>query len=380
MNFEYLKEHMDNLGETLRIPGRYIIVTHHGKRVFEYGAGYADEAKTKPFSSDTLVNLYSCSKPITCTAALQLLEKGKFLLEDPIANYLPAFKDMTVRHITKNGITEIRKAENPILIHQLFTMTAGLSYDLTSPSIQKAKENKFCTTQDFVNAIANEPLLFEPGTAYRYSLCHDVLGALIEVVSGMTFGEYLKKNIFEPLGMENTGFKATDAVYARMADQYTLDAETDTVKNIGKNNEFRFSPNYESGGAGLISCAEDYIRFVTAMSLFGKSPEDAKILSKSTINMMRATHVIPTELGAPNMGVFGKQGYNYGLGVRTAVGSTCGRRIAPGEFGWDGAAGCFALMDPDEEIAIFYAQHRRNPQMHDNHPRIRNMVYAQLVK
>ena len=165
-----------------------------------------------------------------------------------------------------------------------------------------------------------------------------------------------------------------------MADQYTLDAETDTVKNIGKNNEFRFSLNYESGGAGLISCAEDYIRFVTAMSLFGKSPEGAQILSKSTVNMMRATHVIPTELSVNDIAMFTKQGYNYGLGVRTAVGSPCGRLIAPGEFGWDGAAGCFALMDPDEEIAIFYAQHRRNPQNADNHPYIRNMVYAQLVK
>ena len=107
MSFEHLKKYMDNLGETYGIPGRYIIVTHHGKRVFEHGAGYADDAKTKPFTADTFVNLYSCSKPITCVAALQLLERGKFLLEDPIANYLPAFKNMTVRHISKNGSSHL---------------------------------------------------------------------------------------------------------------------------------------------------------------------------------------------------------------------------------------------------------------------------------
>ncbi len=382
MYFEALKQYMDNLDNTYRIPGRYIIVTHRGKRVFEYGAGYADEAKTKPFTADSLVNLYSTSKPITCAAALQLFERGKFLLEEPISNFLPAFKDMTVRHISKNGTEEIKKAEKPILIHQLFTMTAGLSYDLASHSLLAIKDEScgMCPTVPTVNAIANEPLLFEPGTAYRYSLCHDVLGALIEVISDMPFGEYLKKNIFEPLGMENTGFKTNEDIFSRMADQYTLNPNTDKVEKIGKANPYRLGTMYESGGAGLISCAEDYIRFATAMANFGKSPEGAQILSKATVNLMRATHVIPSELGVNDMNIFCTQGYHYGLGVRTAVGTTTGRLQSRGEFGWDGAAGCYVLMDPDEEIALFYAQHRRNPQNAENHPHIRNMVYAQLMK
>ena len=378
MQFEYLKQHMDTLGETQRVPGRYIIVTHHGKRVFEYGAGFADDAKTKPFTADTLVNMYSCTKPVTCTAALQLLEKGKFLLEDPIAKYLPAFKDMTVRHISKSGIEEIKKAENPILIHHLFTMTAGLSYEVNTPSILKVLERKNYTTRELVDAIADEPLLFEPGTAFHYSLCHDVLGALIEVISDMTYDDYLKKNIFEPLGMENTGTKTSDDIFERMADQYILNPETDTVENIGKKNNLFFSGQFRGGGC-LISSANDFIRFATAMSLFGKSPEGAQILSKSTINMMRTPQINPIELGATQT-TFLNQGYNYGLGVRTAVSSKCGRMMAPGEFGWSGAAGSFILMDPDEEIAIIYVQHRRNSQSENNHPRIRNMVYAELVK
>lgn len=381
MSFEALKEYIDNLDELHQIPGRYIIVTHHGKRVFEHGAGFFDEAKTKPFAADSLVNLYSCTKPITCTAALQLLERGKFLLEDPVANYLPAFKEMTVRHVLPGGVTELRKAERPILIHHLFTMTAGLSYALASPSILEVQKSSGgrCPTVETINAIANEPLLFEPGTAFRYSLCHDVLGALIEVISGMSFGEYLKKNIFEPLGMENTGFAVNDEIYARMADQYT-GRESGAIENLGKNNEYRLGSAYESGGAGLVSCADDYIRFATAMSLFGKSPEGAQILSKSTINMMRATHIKPIELGGLMMRAFEPQGYHYGLGVRTAVGTTTGALPSRGEFGWNGAAGSHVIIDPDEEIAVFYKQHKRNSPNAGIQPRIRNMVYAQLVK
>ena len=312
---------------------------------------------------DELYFLYSTSKPITCTAALQLYEQGKIGLDDPVAKYIPEFAHMKVK--TAEGLKE---AQNTMTIRHLFTMSSGLNYDLNSPSImaQKAKDPN-SSTLDIVRAIAKEPLEFEPGTHYWYSLSHDVLGAVVEVVSGMSFAEYLQKNIFDVCGMANTYMQYDPALLDRICQQYIYDEQKKAVVPMPKENPYIITPAYHSGGAGIISCVEDYMKFAQALT------NTEKLLKRETVNLMRTNQLSGVPLDEFQLGW---QGYGYGLGVRTNMD---GNFSAPGEFGWDGAAGAYVLMDPDNHIAIFYATHIRNyggPCIRPNvHEKISDAVY-----
>ena len=193
--FERIKAFCDSLLD-LDLPGFDFALYKDGECVLRYMNGYSDLENKVKINGNERYNIYSCSKVITCTAALQLYEKGLFSLEDRLSDYMPEFCEMTV----KCGDT-VKKAEKPILIKHLFEMTAGFSYNCSSPSIKQAFEETDgrCPTREVMKYLAKEPLLFEPGERWEYSLCHDVLAAFVEVISGEKFEEYVRKNIFEPM-------------------------------------------------------------------------------------------------------------------------------------------------------------------------------------
>lgn len=375
MNFKMLENFLDAITEW-RIPGADCAVSYKGRPVFRYSAGYADIKQKKPVTSGNLYNLYSASKVITCTAALQLFEKGKFLMTDPVREYLPEFREMYIQKRLENGETELVKAENSIKVQDLFTMTAGLSYDMDMPAIRTVKEKtqNRCPTRELVREIASAPLLFEPGTHWNYSLCHDVLGGLVEAVSGRKFGEYLEENIFAPLEMKDTGFYLTEEKKQKMASQYRFNDEMDTAEEIPLTNDYKLGSEYESGGAGVISSVDDYMKFANALSRQGKAENGERILCRHTIDLMRTNHL--DEVSLKDFNWVQMCGYGYGLGVRTLIDRAKGGSLSPvGEFGWGGAAGAYVMIDPDNEVAVFYAQHLLNNQEPFVHPRIRNLVY-----
>ncbi len=378
MNFKELEAFLEYITKW-RIPGADCAIYHKNKPVFRYSAGYADVKSKKPITPDNLYYLYSTTKVITCTAALQLFEKGKFLMTDPVWEYLPEFKEMYIQKTAENGVAELVKAGKSIEIRDLFTMSAGLTYDLNTPSIKavKKKTDNKCPTRDIVKAIAKDPLMFEPGTHWNYSLCHDVLGGLIEVVSGKKLSEYLDENIFKPLEMKDTGFYLTDEKKQRIATQYSFDDEKNIAAAIPWTNEYKFGSEYESAGAGLISSVDDYIKFANTLCNKGKSPNGERILAKRTVDLMRTNHLDETSLKDFNWIQF--RGYGYGLGVRTMIDKAKGGSLGPvGEFGWGGAAGAYLLIDPENEVALFYIQHMLNNQEPYVQPRIRNIVYSSL--
>lgn len=362
MNFEKVQKLMDDSVAYKQVPCSDIAVTLKGKEIFRYHNGTRDDERKVPLAGNELYFLYSATKVITCTALMQLLEKGKISLEDEIAKYIPEYGRLWVK--AKNGA---QRAQTVLRLKHLFTMTSGLDYNLERGGISRMKQkNPSASTLEMVKTFAQEPLEFEPGTHYLYSLSHDVLAAVLELVMDMSFGEYLKKNIFEVCDMANTGFTLNDEIRSRMCSQYQMDEQTGVAKLIGKENEFILTPNYESGGAGLISCVEDYGRFVTELA------NGNRLLKAETINLMRQNH-----LGVQARAEFEamKQGYTYGLGVRTNQTSNFS---AKGEYGWDGAAGAYALIDPDNHIAIFYATHIRShgTYLYEKlHPAIRDAVY-----
>lgn len=370
MDFKPLYEFIDYITK-MRIPGAECRVTYKNEPVFSYVSGYCDIESKKAMQKDMLYNMYSATKPITCAAALKLFEQGKFDLDDPVAKFLPEFSEMYVK---KDGA--VKKCENKITIKQLFTMTSGISFNVRTKPILSAKKEGRTSTREIVREIAKDCLMFEPGEGWFYGLSHDVLGALTEEISGLKFSEYLKKNIFEPLGMENTFFHLNEENSTKMATQYFYNEENRSVEKVSLKNNFKLTEEYESGGAGLISTASDYMHFTNAMTNLGKSGSCA-ILKPETVNLMRQNHLTTNQ--KKSFVWESMPDYSYGLGVRVMAEREKYKSPSNnGEFGWGGAAGAFLLSDPEAELSVVYFQHMLNSWEEFVHPRIRNITYNVL--
>ncbi|WP_305025997.1 serine hydrolase domain-containing protein [Paenibacillus lacisoli] len=375
MDFKPLASFIDRI-TSWRIPWAEVLVMHKNNTVFRYRNGFANLEEKTPISEGAIFNLYSMTKIMTCTAGLQLVEKGDILLRDPLSNYLPEYKEMTVKKTLINGDISLEKAARPITVRDLFTMTAGFTYDISSPSIQEAVKstNGTLSTRELAKAIAKEPLLFEPGTHWNYSMCHDVLGALVEVVSGRRFGDYLRDEITGPLGMKDTTFDLNEEQQARLIPQYIFNDDLDKAVRMDGNG-FRVGTELESGGAGLLSTVNDYALFLNALTGHGTSPDGVKILSRASVELMRTNHL--NEQTSKDYSWDHMEGYGYGLGVRTHISKSLSGSLSPlGEFGWNGAAGCMAIIDPDSELTVMYAQHLLNSQENYVQRRLRNIVYS----
>ncbi len=372
MDFTKLKAYMDRLVSEYNTPGVDCIVYKDHEMLFRYYAGMSDIENGKNMDGSELYLIFSMTKMLTCTCALQLYEQGKYLMSDPLSKYMPEFEKMRVSldEFDNANAAKIASgasmgeevnamgdgyAKNPITIKDLFTMSAGLDYNLNADGIKKALAAGKKSTRELVGALSETVLGFEPGTRYRYSLCHDVLGALVEVWSGKKLGEYMKENIFEPLGMKNTFFGLTkdEALLDKMAAIYTFkDGEP---KRLPLECGYNLSDEYESGGAGLTSCTEDYALFLDALACGGIGKSGNRILSSSTVELMGTDHLTGKRSeDFDNM----RSGYGYGLGVRTHINKAKSGSLSPiGEFGWDGAAGGFSMVDTKNNISLTYFQH-----------------------
>jgi CubicO group peptidase (beta-lactamase class C family) len=334
--------------EAMGVPLLDCVVYHKGKCVFRHYAGVSDEAGLKPADGNELYNIYSCSKPITCTAALQLVETGDIRLDAPVYEYLPEF-----RKLTKCVDGRIEPVRNTMTVRHLFTMTAGLTYATGTENLKRgyADTHGEMPTREAMKYLAQDPLAFEPGTGWRYSLCHDVLAAIVEVVSGRRFGEYVKQRIFDPLGMKRSTFLLPDERLPEIAAQYSWREDGNEFVPIGPRiTPYKLGSRYESGGAGCVSTVDDYIVFLENL----RSGE--ALLRRDTIEKMSSPQ-IPPELtrntATPQQ--FIVEGYSYGLGVRCPKPG-----VEKPDFGWGGAAGAFLAILPEAEATIFYAQHVRN--------------------
>lgn len=376
MDFSRIGKFMDTIHERTDVPGASCVVYYKNERVYGYSTGYADRENGVKMNGGELYNMYSMTKPITCTAALQLYERGMFRLADPLYYYIPEFKDMTYRKKI-DGKEEILPCKNHIMIEDLFTMSAGLNYNLNAPALEevKAKTGGKTPTVEAIRALAKEPLDFEPHTHFQYSLCHDVLGALIEILTGEKFADYMQKNIFAPCGMKETGFYIDKLGRERLAAQYRYNYDTNRSERTDSGCAYKLGSEYESGGAGLISNVEDYAKFLKTMAAFGRTDNGEIILSKNTINLMRTNFLNDSrETEAPQY----DRGYGYGLGVRTMIDLVRGGSNGSiGEFAWDGAAGSYGLIDPDKQVAMCYTQHLLGSGLTPiEHVKLRNVMYS----
>ena len=366
MRFEKLTAYLDHLTEE-GVPGSEIAVWVNHRPVYRHCAGEAKGGET--------YWLYSATKVLTMTVTMQLIEREVLRLSDRVADYLPAFSDLRVQEGDM-----VRPARTELTLEHLMAMQGGLDYDIESPAIHRLMEEtgKDADTVTMVQAFAEKPLHFDPGMGFRYSLCHDVVGAVIEVAAGKPLSILAREQVLEPLGIENLTFHPNAEQLSRLAPQYTVDEAGKTVPIPNRRDKLASMPRYDSGGGGLMGDVDGYILLEDALANDGVGRNGARILSRASIDDMRTNRQTGKAMEDFKR-VRHKRGYGYGLGVRALIDPRTSRSPV-GEFGWDGAAGAWTMMDTDHRIAAFYAQHVLNMTRayYEFHPAIRDLIYEGL--
>ena len=387
MNFSKLTAYLNTLEEKYGVHGLDMKITRGHETVYRCMLGHSDYERKTPVSERDLYNIYSASKVITMTGVMQLIEQGKLGLNDPLEKYLPEFAHMRYAADFKMGEFPFRwpdensqlvPAQNPMRIHDLMSMTAGMSYDGASAPIRKVVEETHgeATTRQVVTAMAQMPLLCEPGTRYSYALGHDVLAAVVEVVTGMTFGAYMKRNVFEPLGITEMYYQVPAGEEHRLFAQYGKDWDTGKIKR-DESMIYRITKNYESGGAGLCTTVDEYTKVLEALANGGVGRTGGRILKQESVLAIGRNWLTEQELA--DFSRTGKEGYGYGLGVRVLIDGTKSKSPV-GEFGWDGAAGAYALVDPKNHIGMFYTHEILGmiEAYSEIHPTLRDLAYEAM--
>jgi len=341
------------------------LVARHGKVVHFQCYGMMDVEAGKPMQPDTIFRIYSMTKPIASVALMMLYEEGRFALDDPVSRFIPEFRDLKVYvRSTATGV-ELADLDREITILDLFTHTAGLGYGLLEDTpveeLHRAEAifnpRVFVlqvSLQEMIQKVTRLPLANQPGTDWRYSVAHDVIGYLISVISGVPFDAFLRERIFEPLEMDDTGFYVPRDKVDRFAALYEA-TETDVPRLLDTPATSPFvGPDYHpSGGVGLVSTTSDYLRF-TQMLLNGGEFNSTRLLSRETLEMMTRNH-LPDELVPIHFGPNSWPGMGYGLGFGVHVRSDPAETPASeGTFGWLGWGGTHSWIDPKEELIMLW--------------------------
>jgi CubicO group peptidase (beta-lactamase class C family) len=353
-----------------RLAGWTIAVARRGRVALLAHHGLADLEAQRPVGDDTIWRIYSMTKPITSVAVLMLYERGLLELTDPVARYLPAFADMRVYRAGSAANPGTVPASEPIRVWHLLTHTAGLTYGFhhahAVDEIYRAKGFEFSAPRgmDLATACdtwASLPLLYEPGAEWNYSVATDVLGRIVEVVSGQRLDTFFAEEVFAPLGMDDTAFHVAPDELDRLAGLYMPNPAGGLLRNTAMGDSATREPTFLSGGGGLVSTAADYHRF-TQMLARGGELDGARLLGTHTVAYMARNH-LP---GGADLETFGRplfaesanRGVGFGLGVSVVVDAAAGKTLShEGEFAWGGLASTAFYIDPAAEVtAMFFTQ------------------------
>lgn len=382
-----LSELLLEMTDTGYVSGVNCLVIQDGKEQCYYEAGMRDLTARLPITRDTIFRLYSMTKPITAAAVMFLLEEGRIDLYDPVSDYLPGFCNQKVM---SNGI--LTPVKRPVIIQDLLNMTSGLTYPgegctseihtdlLMNEVITKLSSPQALTTCEIMNRLGKIPLAFHPGEKWQYGMSADVLGAIVEIVSGMRFGDFLRQRIFEPLGMNDTDFYVPAEKQSRLSKAYQdtgKGLEEFHFPHLGISNDMKTPPAFESGGAGLVSTIDDYAHFAQ-MLLHRGSFDNHTLLSPRTVDFMTHAHLAP----ALNPYVWqweSLSGCSYAnlIRIMTDPGAAISLSRA-GEFGWDGWMGTYMTIDPVDDMILLIMLQKTDTGTTAYTRRIRNVVFSAL--
>jgi len=384
-----INSYLESEVEGDRLPGIIALAARRGKVVHHSWHGKMDIAAGRQMEADAIFRIYSMTKPIVSLALMMLHDEGKLQLHDKVSRYIPSFAKTKVYSHVSEGQPRFVDQDPPMTIFHLLTHTSGLSYggDPWHPvdkQFQAAAEQQGFFRRDMslaelVEHFAALPLSFQPGTAWQYSVATDVLGYLLQVISGMPLADFLSERIFAPLGMVDTGFQVPQeqaqrlcAIYGSQASSGPLLIDPAEVAN----GDVRLPTNCPSGGGGLVSTTADYLRFAS-MLLNGGELDGARLVSPLTIKRM-ATNAVPRDWLPLRIGLE-RYGYGFGLGFRVML--DYGRAngySSPGEFGWAGAASTYFVIDPAEDLLILLMTQMWPEEPHRPRSIVPNLVYQAI--
>jgi len=360
-----------------KVAGAITIVARKGKIVHFEAQGLRDIAAKKPMTKDTIMRIYSMSKPITSVAVMILVEQGKVQLDDPVATYLPEFKGLKVYNETEDGKPAYKAPKREMTVRDLLRHTSGLTYGIfgNSPVDQMYRKAKIIGSRnltEMVKKLGTMPLQYEPGAKWHYGVSTDVLGHLVEGVSGQTLDTFLQKYIFQPLDMKDTAFYVPNNKKDRFAACYGPD-DKGGLRVTGEITSYRFlsSPSFLSGGGGLVSTARDYLRFCQMLLNKGKL-DGVQILKPKTVERMTRNQLPPNVFSGPG------RGFGLGFSVQLKANPRNKNRTHVGEYGWGGAASTHFWISPKDELIVI-ALSQRMPYSSQLQDAIQAFIYKSIL-
>ncbi len=362
-----------------RLPGAVVMIARHGKIALLQSLGWQDPATRTPMQTDSVFRIYSMTKPITSVAIMMLYEQGRLLLTDPVGKFIPEFAKQQVLPAAEGSA--LRPASRPSTVHDMLRHTSGLSYEFLGVGpVQRQYAQARMGTRDrsnaeFMPALGALPLINDPGSVWEYSRATDVLGRIIEVISGQTLGGFLQQHILKPLGMNSTGFSVPPPLHDKVAEPFAKDPDGALQMKVF---DIKHPAAFESGGGGLASTTMDYTRFMQFMLNRGEL-DGVRLLGPQTVDYMTADHLgtIPVNTGGSSGLVL--PGYGFGLGF--AVRKDAGVAPVPGSVGmyyWGGLAGTTFFIDPALQLCATLMIQAPNQREYYRHL-FRDMVYAAVA-
>ncbi|WGS22720.1 serine hydrolase domain-containing protein [Bradyrhizobium sp. ISRA463] len=390
--------------ESGRFPGTQLLIHRRGKLVHSTVQGFADLERKVPVKDDTIFRIYSMTKPITSVAFMMLVEEGRVAIDEPVAKYIPEWKNLGVFAAGTPPAFLTRPPSRPMLIVDLLRHTSGLTYGFQQRSNVDAayREKKIGevvkagTLDSMIEDLAKIPLEFSPGEAWNYSVSTDVLGYLVGKISGQPFAQFLKERIFKPLGMNDTDFFVPADKAHRLAACYSADPQggfnplaaerkgTLTLQDDPATSSFLSPPSLISGGGGLCSTAADYLTFCRAL-INGGELGGIRLIGPKTLKLMTSNHLPGgVDLPAMSRSMFSEAAYNgIGFGLGFAVTMNPAQTLiagSPGEFNWGGAATTSFFIDPAEELITIFMTQVLPSSAYPLRRELRTMVYAAITE
>jgi CubicO group peptidase (beta-lactamase class C family) len=373
-----------------KFPGALTLIARRGTVVYCDSVGLRDVERGLPWQRGTLARIYSMTKPVTSTAIMMLYERALCHLDDPVDLFLPELANRMVLRPGATSIDQVDPAETRMTLHHLLTHTSGLTYGFNDGLLAEAYVQnrvnfsaKSGNLADSVTQLAAMPLAFDPGSRWNYSISTDVLGRVIEVISGQPLDVFVRENILDPLGMNDTFFAVPDSHLNRFASSYTKPPESGMkLVEDAASSAFREGTMHQlSGGGGLVSTVDDYLRFAE-MQRRGGALGDVRLLGPRTMRLMTANH-LPGDLASMGQKVFSEVSFEgIGFGLCGAVMLDPARAPtlgSPGDFGWGGMASTVYWVDPVEDMVVIFLTQLMPSSSYPNRKELRALVYSALV-
>jgi CubicO group peptidase (beta-lactamase class C family) len=391
---------MDSYVAARKFPGSSMLLARGGREVFHYTTGHRDVENQLPFTRDTIARIYSMTKPITSVAVMMLAERGLFHLDAPVSEFIPAFAAMRALVPGAANIDQTEPCATPTL-HQLLTHTAGLSY-MFNPGLlgQAMTEQKAEFRPDrgplegMADLVASLPLAFHPGSRWEYSVAIDILGRVVEVVSGQTLAEFFQENIFDPLGMKETGFSVPKRAIDRFASLYTPLAGNEMAINSQEKSDETLrladqaagsaylNASTYSGGSGLVGSIDDYMRFIEMLRC-GGARKGHRLLSPKTLDFMMRNH-LPGDIASMGPTSFAEQpmtGMGFGLGGSVILDPARTRAAGSvGDFSWGGMGSTYFWIDRKHDLSAVFFTQLSPSSSYPARPQLKALVHGALIK